>query len=113
MAEMEDMVEYLAIGSMMNKVSLNIRGVFSTESRPACLPDYELGFAMADGFAAARRASGKKLHGVLHRISRKEVAELDIIKFWYVKEKVHIKGHGTHQKFLLLKQMCMFLIHSF
>ena len=88
MAEMEDMVEYLAIGSMMNKVSLNIRGVYPQESRPACLPDYELVFAMADGFAAARRAPGKKLHGVLHRISRKELAELDIIEFWYVKEKV-------------------------
>ena len=90
MAEMEDTVEYLAIGSMMNKVSLSIRGVYPKESRPACLPDYELVFAMADGFAAARRAPGKKLHGVLHRISSKELAELDIIEFWYVKEKVQV-----------------------
>ena len=82
MCESEDMVEYLAIGSMMNKVSLNIRGIHPTLSRPACLPGYELFFGMKDGFASVRRASGQELHGVLHRISSKELAKLDIMEIW-------------------------------
>ncbi len=35
---------YFAIGSMVNKVSLNNRKLYPVESNPAELLDYELGF---------------------------------------------------------------------
>ena len=72
-----DLVEYFAIGSMMNPISLSMRGLHPVESHPGVLKGYELIFVMAHGMAAARKCNeektekGKEIHGVLHRITKK------------------------------------------
>ena len=71
-----DWVEYFAIGSMMNPVSLNMRGLNPIKSRPGILKNYELIFVMAHGMAAARLCDSSNIHGVLHRVSK---AELDVL----------------------------------
>eukprot|EP00092_Neocalanus_flemingeri_P011960 GFUD01012893.1.p1 GENE.GFUD01012893.1~~GFUD01012893.1.p1 ORF type:complete len:290 (+),score=81.73 GFUD01012893.1:147-1016(+) len=86
----EDVIEYFAIGSMMNKTSLTMRDLKPTKSRPACLKDFELIFGMNYGMAAARRSPGQKIHGVLHRITGEELVKLDKIETWYVREKVNV-----------------------
>lgn len=86
----EETVEYFAIGSMMNPMSLNMRGIHPLESRAACLKDYELFFGMDSGFAAARQDPGSEMHGVVHRLTRQELDMLDKIEFWYIKELVEV-----------------------
>ena len=85
-----DLVEYFAIGSMMNPISLSMRGLHPIESRPGVLKGYELIFVMAHGMAAARRCNEEKaeirkeIHGVLHRITKKEMETLDKSESTYV-----------------------------
>eukprot|EP00090_Calanus_glacialis_P006347 TRINITY_DN14957_c0_g1_i1.p1 TRINITY_DN14957_c0_g1~~TRINITY_DN14957_c0_g1_i1.p1 ORF type:complete len:288 (+),score=82.83 TRINITY_DN14957_c0_g1_i1:23-865(+) len=94
----EETVEYLAIGSMMNKTSINMRGIFPQESRAACLKGYELFFGMANGFAAAKPKQGGELHGVVHRISKKELAILDKIEVWYIRDLVEVVPYYGENK---------------
>jgi len=75
---------------MMNKTSLSMRDLHPTKSRPACLKDFELIFGMKYGMAAAKQAAGQEIHGVVHRITKKELGILDKIETWYIREKVEI-----------------------
>ena len=94
----EETVEYLAIGSMMNKTSINMRAIFPQESRAACLKGYELFFGMANGFAAAKPKQGGELHGVVHRISKKELGILDMIEVWYIRDLVEVVPYYGENK---------------
>ena len=95
-----DFVEYFAIGSMMNPISLKMRGLNPLKSRPGILRDYELIFVMAHGMAAARKVdsvqndSKKSIHGVLHQVTR---AEMDILSksesTYVIEEKVIIETY--------------------
>ena len=86
-------VEYFAIGSMMNPISLRMRGLNPVKSRPGILRDYELIFVMTNGMAAARKFDETKhndrkcIHGVLHRVSRPEMDILSKSESTYVIEK--------------------------
>ena len=94
-----DTVEYFAIGSMMNPVSLKIREIYPIKSRPGLLEGYELIFVMANGYAAARKCNTndqitvtKEIHGVLHTITKESMEKLDKIESTYVKaEEAQIK----------------------
>ena len=88
-----DFVEYFAIGSMMNPISLKMRGLKPLKSRPGILKDYELIFVMAHGMAAARKVDSvqndnkKSIHGVLHQVTRAEMDILSKSESTYVKEE--------------------------
>ena len=88
-----EFVEYFAIGSMMNPISLRMRGLNPVKSRPGILRDYELIFVMTNGMAAARKFDASKhndrkcIHGVLHRVSRPEMDILSKSESTYVIEK--------------------------
>ena len=88
-----EFVEYFAIGSMMNPISLRMRGLNPVKSRPGILKDYELIFVMTNGMAAARKFDETKhndrkcIHGVLHRVSRPEMDILSKSESTYVIEK--------------------------
>lgn len=88
-----EFVEYFAIGSMMNPISLRMRGLNPVKSRPGILRDYELIFVMTNGMAAARKFDESKhndrkcIHGVLHRVSRPEMDILSKSESTYVIEK--------------------------
>ena len=79
-----DWVEYFAIGSMMNPVSLNMRGLNPVKSRPGILKNYELIFVMAHGMAAARLCDSSNIHGVLHRVAKTELDVLNKSESTYV-----------------------------
>lgn len=79
----QDYIWYFAIGSMMNKVSLNSRGIFPVESRPAEILDYDLVFFGGAGMAVAEAKKGKSFHGVLHKVTQKEMEVLDGIERVY------------------------------
>ena len=89
-----EFVEYFAIGSMMNPISLRMRGLNPVKSRPGILRDYELIFVMTNGMAAARKFDASKhndrkcIHGVLHRVSRPEMDILSKSESTYVIEKI-------------------------
>ncbi len=55
---------YLAIGSMMNPVSLKLRGLEPVRSYPARVPDWELVFVGAGGMASLQQTDGAFMHGV-------------------------------------------------
>ena len=71
---------YFAIASMMNNVSLNARGLFSLESKPAELQDHDIIFYGPLGMAGAVPAPGKSFHGVLHKLTADDMAKLDKIE---------------------------------
>ena len=83
-----DTIEYFAIGSMMNPVSLKLRGITPLKSRPGLLKGYKLIFVMANGFAAAKECntydpSTDTIHGVLHRLPKLQMETLDKIESLY------------------------------
>ena len=86
----DEVIEYFAIGSMMNRTSLTMRDLNPSKSRPAYLKDFQLIFGMKYGMAAARKESGHTIHGVLHRITKDELVKLDKIETWYIREKVPV-----------------------
>ena len=91
MLKKEEDVWYFAIGSMMNPVSLKGRNLHPIESNPAELLDYELGFFGAMGMAFAKPGKGKPFHGVLHKMTQKEMLILDKIEFVYTRTKAKAK----------------------
>lgn len=74
------MKNYFAIGSMMNKISLNARGIFPVESKPAIIQDFALAFKGDAGMATAVPTPGSSFHGVIHTITEKEMNVLDQIE---------------------------------
>ena len=68
---------------MMNKTSINARGIYPVESLPAEILDYELIFFGKMGFACSQQCKGKSFHGVLHKCTEDEMKELDKIETSY------------------------------
>ena len=78
--EEEDDSWYFAIASMMNLISLKARDIVPKESKPGELLDFELIFYSIKGMAAAKPSPGKSFHGVLHKMSAKDMVALDKIE---------------------------------
>ena len=82
---------YFAIGSMVNKVSLNNRKLYPVESNPAELLDYELGFFGQMGMAVAEPKEGSSFHGVLHKLTEAEMISLDGVEAGYARTPAKAK----------------------
>jgi len=67
-----------------------MRGLTPSVSRPAYLTDYRLMFCMKYGMAAAEKCPGQEIHGVLHRVTKEELAKLDKIETWYIRDLVEL-----------------------
>lgn len=65
---------------MMNNVSLSARKLYPKQSIPGELQDFELIFYGSQGMAAAKPASGKSFHGVLHKMTDEDMKALDKIE---------------------------------
>lgn len=83
--EEEKLVWYFAIGSMMNNFALNYRGIFPVESKPAEILDFEITFFSKLGMACADPKQGTSFHGVLHKVSEKQMEILDKIEGIYTR----------------------------
>ncbi|OQR95641.1 kinesin [Thraustotheca clavata] len=78
-------VWYFAIGSMMNPISLQNRGLNPIKSLPAEVLDYRLGFFGLGGMAEAIPSIGSSFHGVLHKMSFEDMKNLDEMESQYIR----------------------------
>jgi hypothetical protein len=74
----EPLVNYFAIGSMMNPVILGNRHITPVQSQPAILQD--LRFFAPIGFAEAVPRSGCCFHGVVHTVTTKDMEIMDNVE---------------------------------
>ena len=70
----------LAIGPMMNVVTLNSYAIYPKSSHPTKLNDYKLIFHGPTARTAAEKVEGRCLHGVIYKITEREMKELDKIE---------------------------------
>ena len=68
---------------MMNPISLNNREIHPLESKPAEIQDYKIVFFGSAGMACADPEVGASFHGVLHKVTAKEMMVLDKIESVY------------------------------
>ena len=76
-------VWYLAIGSMINPISLYLRDLTPIASYPAVCPDYQLAFKGANGMGDIEACAQGAFHGVVHLLSDEQMAQLDKIESLY------------------------------
>ncbi|CAF1275619.1 unnamed protein product [Adineta ricciae] len=74
---------YLAIGSMINPVSLYLRDIVPVISYPTTCIDYKLLFRGPGGMADIEACSGASFDGVVHLLSSDHMAALDRIELGY------------------------------
>lgn len=67
----------------MNKVSINSRKIYPSESMPAEIIDFELTFFSKSGVACADAKPGDSFHGVVHKCTQEEMKILDGIEKSY------------------------------
>jgi AIG2-like family len=79
----DGLIDYFAIGAMMNPISVSNRRLKPVASLPAELLDYRLGFFTAQGFGEALLEPGASFHGVVHRLTPDEMEILDSIETEY------------------------------
>ena len=68
---------YFAIGSMINKTSISLRGIYPKVTKPAELMDFELYFFGSGGMAEALPKEGSSFHGVVHAMTDAQMKDLD------------------------------------
>ena len=77
---------YFAIGSMINKTSINSRKIYPRVSKPAELLDFKLYWFGALGMAEAIPEEDASFHGVVHAITEDEMVRLDKIESGYSRD---------------------------
>ena len=90
---------YFGYGANMARRVLARRGITILESQPARLPEHELTFEepgipyVEPVFAVVSPAAGESVHGVLHRISDADLAQLDQFEgLGYDRAPVRVEG---------------------
>jgi len=76
-------LDYFAIGSMMNPVSITSRGIHPISSEPAELLNFRIGFFTSQGFAEAIPEENSSCHGVIHHLTKADMDKLDKIEQLY------------------------------
>lgn len=89
---------YLAIGSMMNPISLYLRDLTPVLSYPARCPNYKLVFR---GMADVEYCPDSEFHGVVHLLSDEQMARLDKLEMGYNRIVVNVidyqnNSHSVH-----------------
>ncbi|CAF1014707.1 unnamed protein product [Rotaria sordida] len=74
---------YLAIGSMINPISLYLRDLTPLISYPAKCPNYRLVFRDNCGMADIEFCEGEEFHGLIHLLPIKQMIYLDQIEHMY------------------------------
>lgn len=81
---------YLAIGSMINPISLHLRDLTSLISYPVKCLDYRLVFRYPDGMADIESCEGEEFHGVVHLLPMEQMRRLDQVEHMYNRILVNI-----------------------
>jgi hypothetical protein len=77
---------YFAIGSMINKTSINNRKIYPRVSKPAELLDFKLSWFGGLGMAEAIPTEDSSFHGVVHAVTQDEMERLDKIEAGYSRD---------------------------
>lgn len=85
--EGEECLWYFAIGSMMNPISMKNRSLHPRESHPALLSEHRLYFFGKIGVAEAIPDVNSSFHGVVHKMTEREMQQLDKIERDYQRTK--------------------------
>jgi hypothetical protein len=81
---------YLAIGSMINPISLYLRDLIPIISYPAVCPNYQLTFRGAGGMGNIEPCSDGAFHGVVHLLSDEQMVRLDKMEGMYRRIVVNV-----------------------
>jgi hypothetical protein len=76
---------YFAIGSMINPTSMKLRDLIPVESHPGELKGYELQFRGPAGMGSVNAKEGGVTYGVLHLLTEKDMAALDVMETGYLR----------------------------
>ena len=99
-----DYVNYFAIGSMCNKVSLSLRNLHPLESHPAEILDHEIYFFGKLAFAEAIYKPNASFHGVLHKMLASDKSKLDQMELGYDQKFARVKLEKSVENLLLKEQ---------
>ncbi|CAF2692086.1 unnamed protein product [Rotaria sp. Silwood2] len=84
---------YLAIGSMINPISLYLRDLTPLISYPVKCPNYRLVFRDSCGMADIELCEGEAFHGVVHLLPRKQMICLDKVEHMYKRVIIDIADY--------------------
>lgn len=87
----EGYIWYFAIGSMMNPTSLSMRELKPVESYPGQIINYALKFFGNMGMAEAVSEEGASFHGVLHKMTSRDMTVLDGVEVTYERKTCSVK----------------------
>ena len=97
---------YLAIGSMINPISLYLRDLIPILSYPATCLDHELLFRGHVGMADIEPSPQAQFHGVVHLLSEEHMLSLDQLESMYQRIPVTcLNYHGQSQVVYAYKMM--------
>jgi hypothetical protein len=81
---------YLAIGSMINPISLYLRDLTPIISYPAMCLNYQLTFRGVNGMGDIEPCSDSTFHGVVHLLSDEQMTRLDKLEMMYRRIVVNV-----------------------
>ncbi|CAJ1421239.1 unnamed protein product [Effrenium voratum] len=88
---MEAPMAYFGFGALMNRVSLRLRGVVPSESRPALLRRFRLVFGGRHGMATVVPDEASFVQGVLHMVTPAQKAQLDASEASYERRLLEVE----------------------
>jgi hypothetical protein len=86
-------VWYFAIGSMINPVSMYLRGLTPLTSYPARCPHYQLVFRQPCGMADIEESKENEFHGVVHLLPMEQMRSLDQVEHMYRRLIVNVHNY--------------------
>jgi hypothetical protein len=98
---------YLAIGSMINPISLHLRDLTPRISYPAKCPNYRLVFRDPDGMADIKLNKGEEFDGVVHLLPIEQMIRLDKVEHMYKRIIVNIIDYHQHSHLVYVYKMSL------
>ena len=98
---------YLAIGSMINPISLHLRDLTPLISYPAKCPNHRLVFRDPSGMADIQLCDGEEFHGVVHLLSIEQMIRLDQVEHMYKRITVKIIDYQQRSHIVYVYKMSL------
>jgi hypothetical protein len=96
---------YLAIGSMINPISLYLRDLTPLISYPAKCPNYRLVFRDPCGMADIKFSQGEEFDGVVHLLPVEQMSDLDQVEHMYRRMIVKIIDYQERSHLVYVYKM--------
>lgn len=96
---------YLAIGSMMNPISLYLRDLIPLKSYPATCVDHKVVFRHPSGMADIENCEGAQFDAVVHLLTEEQMKILDGLEMGYNRIKVKCIDYENQSHIVYAYQM--------